>query len=313
MSAPPIRFTRAIALATIAGVAAACGTGAGNAGPIVTRLPASDVPITSPIPASQAPGPTDGTGPTPDPASPAPTATPAATSPVKVYFLLDEHLVAVQRSVPQTVAVGRAALNELIGGPTASESGLSSSVPAGTLLLGLDISNGLATVDLSREFESGGGSASMFSRLAQVVYTLTQFSTVDAVAFRLDGEPVTVFSGEGILLDHPSVRADYVSFLPPIFLDRPAWNGVLANPGHVAGLANVFEATFLVEIRDATGRTLAKQQVMATCGTGCWGTFDATVPYSVASTQSGTVSVYDLSAKDGSVRDLVTYPVTLTP
>ncbi len=309
MSASPFRIRTVVAIAMLAVVATACGTGAGNAGPIVTRPPASDVPIPSPTPAAPSGDPSG----SPEPTSPTPTETPSGTSLVKVYFFLDGHLVAVQRTVPQTVAVGRAALTELISGPNATEAGLSSSVPAGTLLLGLDISNGIATVDLSREFESGGGSASMFGRLAQVVYTLTQFRTVDAVAFRLDGQPVTVFSGEGILLDHPSVRADYVSFLPSIFLDRPAWNGALASPAHVSGVANVFEATFLVEIRDAAGRTLARQQVMATCGTGCWGTFDATIAYSVASTQAGTVSVYDLSAKDGSVQDLVAYPVTLTP
>ena len=43
----------------------------------------------------------------------------------------------------------------------------------------------------------------MFMRLAQVVYTVTQFDTVKSVRFHLDGEPVDVFSGEGIVLDKP--------------------------------------------------------------------------------------------------------------
>jgi N-acetylneuraminic acid mutarotase len=48
-------------------------------------------------------------------------------------------------------------------------------------------------------------------RLAQVVYTLTQFPTVRRVRFALDGTPVNVFSSEGIVLDHPVGRGDYAN------------------------------------------------------------------------------------------------------
>ena len=44
----------------------------------------------------------------------------------------------------------------------------------------------------------------MASRLAQVVFTATQFSEVDSVLFKIDGEVVEVFSGEGIILDGPA-------------------------------------------------------------------------------------------------------------
>ena len=76
-------------------------------------------------------------------------------------------------------------------------------------LLGVSIRNGVATVDLSTEFDSGGGTASMEYRLAQVVYTLTQYSTVRSVVFQVEGQTVTVFGSEGIVLDGPVGRADY--------------------------------------------------------------------------------------------------------
>jgi hypothetical protein len=57
----------------------------------------------------------------------------------------------------------------------------------------MNIDDGLATIDLSREFEAGGGSLSMFGRLAQLVYTVTQFPTVDEVALMLDGQRVDGF------------------------------------------------------------------------------------------------------------------------
>ena len=61
----------------------------------------------------------------------------------------------------------------------------------------------------------------MQTRLGQVVYTLTQFPTVQKVRFRLDGSPVNVFSSEGIVLDHPVGRSDYAELLPAIVVDKP--------------------------------------------------------------------------------------------
>jgi hypothetical protein len=205
----------------------------------------------------------------------------------------------------------------LLDGPSDMEDptqpALFTTIPDGTRLLGITIDDGIASVDLSREFESGGGSASVFGRLAQVVYTLTQFPTVDAVTFKLDGEPVTVFSGEGVVLDQPVGRADYTDQLAAIFVDRPAWGAALGNPARITGLSNVFEATFRVAILDGSDDVLVDVMAMAACGTGCWGEFDATLPYSVGSAQWGTLRVYDLSAKDGTPENVTDYPVWLTP
>ena len=51
--------------------------------------------------------------------------------------------------------------------------GMVNGIPDGTEVLGVDISDGVATVDLSEEFASGGGSLSMQLRVAQVVFTST--------------------------------------------------------------------------------------------------------------------------------------------
>ena len=323
------RWFALIALLSIATlVAAACGPAIGDRG----TLPPSSPAVGTPDPGSPDPSETPDVEPTTDPSdppnatptpapnptsTPRPTATPSGATSVKVYLFAGDRLVPVARSIDPTRAVGRAAMTELLAGPTAREAGaspaLTTAIPAGTSLRGLEVANGLATVDLSGSFESGGGSASMFGRLAQVTFTLTQFPTVDRVAFRLDGSPVTVFSGEGIVLDRPSVRADFESFLPPVFVDRPAWGGVLGNPARLTGVANVFEASFMIEILDADGRALVRDHAMATCGTGCWGTFDVTMRYSDARRQAGQLVVYTFSARDGSVQDLRSYPVTLVP
>ena len=158
---------------------------------------------------------------------------------------------------------------------------MSSAVPAGTRLLGLTVANGVATVDLSSEFESGGGSASAIIRLGQVVFTLTQFPTVNSVLFQIEGKTVTVFGSEGIVLDGPVGRAAYEDLLPVIFVDRPAYGAAIGNPARIMGSANAFEATFRIEIRDGAGVPLADELAMATCGSGCRGTFDVTIRYDV--------------------------------
>jgi germination protein M len=284
-----------------------------------TIAPVSPEPSNEPSAEPSTPEPSEAPIPSEPPATPDPTPTsePSGATSVTIYLFMDEELVPVRRQVDATRAVGRASLNALFEGPTDEEAAasppLTTSIPDGTILLGLDIADGLATVDLSREFESGGGSASMFGRLAQVVYTLTQFPTVEEVAFRLDGEPVTTFSGEGIVLDGASDRMDYEAFLPSVFVERPNWGATLGNPVRVSGISNVFEATFFVDVRDENGRTVATERVMATCGTGCWGSFDVTIAYDVSSRQPGEVVSYHLSAMDGSPEDVRSYPVTLVP
>ena len=204
---------------------------------------------------------------------PAPSATPAGTTAetmiVRAYFVLgggpgSAGLVPVLRVVPKSAAVATAAMNALLAGPTTKEAGdrtMTSAIPDGTGLLGVTIKNGVATANLSTEFDSGGGTPSLQYRLAQVVYTLTQFTTVKSVVFQIEGQTVTVFGSEGIVLDGPVGRADYTAQLPAIFVDRPAYGAAIGNPAKVSGNADVFEATFRAAILDGSGKTLVDQQV----------------------------------------------------
>ncbi len=232
----------------------------------------------------------------------------------EVWFTRGEHLFVTSRTQPFTVAVGRAALTALLQGPSSAEAaaGVGSVVPDGTELLGLNIEDGIATVDLSGEYDDGGGSLSMRMRLAQVVYTITQFDTVQGVEFRLDGEPVETFSGEGIVLEDPQTRADYEDLLPAITVSSPVIGQRVSSPVTVAGTANVFEATVSIWILDENGDRIVETFVTATCGTGCRGDYSARVEYDIDHDQPGTVQVFESSAKDGKPMNVVKIPVTLT-
>ena len=257
---------------------------------------------------------------TPPPARAATTQATTATSAearplaLKVYFMRKDKLAVAGRTVPATKAVGRAAMLQLLSGPYPADKarGMTTCVPAGTRLLGLSVAHGTATVDLSRSFATGGGSLSMTARLAQVVYTLTQFPTVSRVVFWMQGRRVTVFGGEGIMLDHPATRASFEYVTPAILVEAPTPGQAVSSPVLVSGSANVFEAELWVELTTPSGRLLAKRHVHASSGTGTRGTFSARLYYASPKSQKGTLVAYDLSPKDGHRENVVRVPVMLS-
>jgi len=300
----------AVILAALIGVIdASCGAGRGaeSAGPVPTAEPGGDVA-----------GTTAGSDTTGTVSSGGSSTSSGSASLVRyqVWFTRDESLFMVTRTQEATPRIGTAALEALLAGPGPREqaAAVGSQIPAGTQLLGLSVDNGVATVDLTSEFESGGGSASMNMRIAQVVYTLTQFPTVKGVLFELDGRRVDVLGGEGVVVDQPVTRKDFKTLLPAILVENPQIGERVRTPVYVSGSANVFEANVTVEVVDADGRVVGSTFTTATCGTGCRGTFSVRVPYDVASPTRGLIIVHDDDAAGaGTPPHEVRIPVVLTP
>ena len=241
------------------------------------------------------------------------TTEPAAPSVVRAYFLRDEKVGPVARDAAGS-DVAAEAMAGLLAGPDETETqlGFSSTIPAGTTLLGVTVDGGVATVDLSQEFASGGGSLSMTGRVAQVVYTLTQFPTIDSVQFSIEGQPITVLGGEGLILDAPQTRADWEDLTPAILVESPLPFEAVTSPLHITGTANTFEAVFRIVVTDGDGLEVYDQPAMATSGTGTRGTFDETVSFDVPKPGVGSVIVWEPSAKDGSQTNLVEVPITVS-
>ena len=313
-----------IALAAIGVLATACGSASsgslGNIGDETPRSPSP--PRTSPSASPKgSPSPSGGQPTTPAPTSPSPTSGSGSgsgsgqTVSYQVWFHYGEGLFVTRRTETFTAGVGAAAIESLLEGPTDTEAiaGVGTQVPVGTELLGLDIAGGLATVDLSSDFGSGGGSLSVTMRVAQVVYTLTQFPTVNRVAFHIDGRPVDAISGDGIVVDPPRTRANYDELLPPILVTSPLIGARVSSPVTIAGTANVFEATVSIRILDSQGREIARTFTTATCGTGCRGDYSKAVSFTVGVQQKGTIEVFESSAKDGQPINVIKIPVTLVP
>jgi hypothetical protein len=185
---------------------------------------------------------------------------------LELFFLApDGKLVATSRNVADTQTPGAATLHELLDPPA----NMTTRVPDG---LQLAIDAGRANVT---------GAPLDEAALAQIVYSLTSFATVQSV--------------------NGKTRADVEDFAPAILVEHPAPGEAVTSPLRVTGTANTFEATFNYRLEDAQGNELAKNFVTATSGSGTRGTFDFTVPFTVDSAQTGKLAVFELSAEDGSV------------
>ena len=219
-------------------------------------------------------------------ASTAPVSTPATTVPaadpnlvdVRIYLLRDERLAIAHRQV-EGPAVLRNALVALLEGPTEAEraAGLHTEIPDGTTLRDVNLANGLATVDLSGDYEGGGGTLSMTARLAQVIFTATQFDNADEVLFWLDGAPVEFFGGEGIVLSDAQERADVDWALTKgIIIDTPAPGATVTSPITVTGEGDVFEGDFPMEVR-RNGERIGDVVLVFAGAWGNWADFRTTI------------------------------------
>lgn len=97
--------------------------------------------------------------------------------------------------------VARAAILGLIQGPQSQ--GLVASLADGTKLLDISLSDGICTVDFSKEFveNHSGGSAGELVTLASIVKTLTQFDSIEQVQILVEGKAGATLGN--ILLDKP--------------------------------------------------------------------------------------------------------------
>jgi len=96
----------------------------------------------------------------------------------------------VERTVPKTVATAKAALEQLLAGPSEQEKsqGFYTSINPGVKINQLTITDGVAKVDFNETMEEGmGGSCRVSAIRAQITQTLKQFSTVKDVIISVNG------------------------------------------------------------------------------------------------------------------------------
>lgn len=288
----PRSFVALLAMVALVALGAGCGSGGDGGG--------ADGTSTTSTPTTTSSAATTST-----------TGSPGGDATVRVYFAWHEKVGTAGRAVAAP-AVARGAIEALLAGPDNFESGIDmgTEIPASTELLGLNVADGAATVDLSGQFESGGGSLSMELRVAQVVFTLTQFDTVDTVTVRLDGDAVDAIGGEGIPATDLT-RDDFANVTPFILVESPVPGETVTSPLEVSGIANTFEANVQYSITDPDGLILVDGFTTASAGNGVWGDFSFTEEFAPERAGLGAVIAFQEDAETGAQRDVYEVPVQM--
>lgn len=231
------------------------------------------------------------------------TTTTPATIPVKAYFYRGAGLVPVVVRVPKTEAVATAAVRALLAGPPA---GFSTALPAGTTLVDVTVAGGMARGAFSQELANAPRTAQ-----AQIVYTLTQFTSLESVTIDVgNAGPLALSDGAERKLLRPATRADYVDLTPDaqIFVETPKRDSTVSSPVDVSGTAMVFEATLALEVW-AGGKLLETAPITASNGAPERGTFAKTLDLAPGSYK---LVFYEPSAQDGSHLHTTTVEITVT-
>jgi spore germination protein GerM len=100
-----------------------------------------------------------------------------------------------------------AAFNRLLAGPANADK--TNAIPQKTKLNSLKLEDDGVHIDLSKDFTIGGGTKSMQARLGQVVYTASSLNPKEAVWISIDGEPLEVLSGDGLIVSQPMTRKEF--------------------------------------------------------------------------------------------------------
>ncbi len=129
---------------------------------------------------------------------------------VDIYFLaLDANANGIYKKVQREVSEDKDkfefAIEELLKGPNLVEKSLGaySEIPKVTKLLGIKESGNKIIIDLSSDFQYGGGTDSIYSRMMQLIKTSLANTKNQKIYLYLDGKQINEIGGEGIMISQP--------------------------------------------------------------------------------------------------------------
>jgi spore germination protein GerM len=124
------------------------------------------------------------------------------------------HPEGVEREVEYQSAPLSRSIDVLLDGLTSRElsQGLLNLIPEGSVLLSASIRNGVAYLNFNEAFLFNPmGVEGYRAQLAQIVYSATEFSTIDRVQFLIEGQNQEWLGGEGVNIGTPLGRDSFSS------------------------------------------------------------------------------------------------------
>jgi hypothetical protein len=239
----------------------------------------------------------------------------AQTMEVAVFYLKSTaneiYMIREVHQVEKSSAVAGAALNEMIVGNPQTP-GAYRVVPADSRILGINLDQGLATVDFSGEvLKANVGASGEALGIASIVNTLTEFSTIQKVQFTVDGQADKGMDwwGHVGLYEQPFIRDLSSVYEPAIWVTTPVAGHTITTPVEISGNARIFEAMVSFRLKDANGNILSQGFTQATAGAPDRGDFTAELDFTPAAAGKGQLEVFEASMKDGSELNKVIIPV----
>jgi spore germination protein GerM len=103
-------------------------------------------------------------------------------------------------------------IQSLLAGPTETEKkrGLISVIPPNSRLLSATVKDGIAYLNFNDAFQFNTyGVEGYTAQLKQIVWTATEFTTVQGIQILIEGKSPVYLGGEGIRIDKPLTRDSF--------------------------------------------------------------------------------------------------------
>lgn len=225
----------------------------------------------------------------------------------------DAYLIREVHQAPYTKEVARAALEELINANPVT-SGAARVLPPATKIRGINIRDGFATVDFSREvLRANVGASGEELGIQSIVNTLTELPGVQKVSFLVEGkldQEARDWWGHVGLYTQPFTRDVSKVYEPAMWVSYPASGQKIGSPLDVRCSVRVFEGTVSARLTDDTGKLIAEGSRTENLTRPARGDFVLSMPFNVTSAGRGKLEVVWKSPKDGKELDRAVIPVT---